>query len=186
MQLCWAWTIYPEGEQLNENQKTNKFYSSVLKNLWWFLKWDFFWSMIFYAGYPSCCQAINVRRHSYGKNPVCVMVFLAHQHKAASWKLTFDLKKKSNLCYYLFVFRSCGTQDLVPRKDDHTYLASAPVTTAHEPSQPLQFRQHVGNCSTDGLFDRCDCWYTVLVIHSLLSCKLCVLLVRDIGYRKFV
>lgn len=47
------------------------------------------------------------------------------------------------------VFRS--HQNLLPRKDDHTYLASTPVTVNQELSQPLPFRQtamrdHTAKC----------------------------------------
>jgi len=47
---------------------------------------------------------------------------------------------------YLYVFRSSREQDSVPREDDHTYLASAPVATTHELLQPLPFRQNVRSC----------------------------------------
>ena len=43
------------------------------------------------------------------------------------------------------VLRSSGEQNMVPRKDDHTYLAFTPVTTMHELSRLLPFRQTVGN-----------------------------------------
>jgi len=53
------------------------------------------------------------------------------------------------LVLLFFVFRSSGEQGLVLRKDDHTYLASSPATTTHEQSQPLPFRQNVGNNFTE-------------------------------------
>jgi len=47
---------------------------------------------------------------------------------------------------FMYVFRS---SDLLSRKDDHTYLASMPVSTTCEPAQPLPFRQTVVNRSTE-------------------------------------